>query len=67
MLSILRFKQFPQTYGKNGIQNRMQSKRIQIKPTLNVKITLHIDRYCQQNQEMRPPQHYLYFERIFRK
>ena len=44
-----------------------QSKRIHIKLTLNVKITLNINCYYQQNEEKCTPQHYHYSERTFRK
>ena len=37
------FKQFANLQGRNDMQKkRMQNKRMQIKPTLNVKITLNI-------------------------
>ena len=48
-------------------KKRKQNKRMQIKPTFNVKITLTVNRSYQQNHGMCPDQHDLYFERFFRK
>ena len=43
MLRILSFKQFANLKGRNGMQKKkMQSKRMQIKPALNVKLTLNV-------------------------
>ena len=41
----------------------MQNRKMQIKPTLNVKIALNFTA----NASKCPAQHYLYFERSFRK
>ena len=40
-------------------KKRIESKRMQIKPTANVKIMLNINGKCQQNQEKCPGKHYL--------
>ena len=37
-------------------KKRMQNTRMQIKPTLNVKITLNVNCYCHENQELCPAQ-----------
>lgn len=70
MLSILSFKQFGDPKGmqkKRNAKEKMQNKRMQVKSTLNITVTLNANCSCQQNQEKRPTQHYLYFESTFKK